>query len=259
MSDGNLGWLEAIMKVLGESSESMSYTDISTAIIEQGLRRDYGATPAATVNSVITRSIEDAKKEGSNNSPFIRTERGCYSLRNKDTVASLQSAQIVQPDQIVDEAIEETGLINAFGIYWSRDKVRWTPTPKILGREQTGANDVDFCRQKGVYLLYDGRAIIYVGRMTQDRLGMRLFEHTRDRLEGRWDRFSWFGIYPVKDDASLGMIDSSGYSPNLLVITMEALLIEGLEPPQNRKRGDRFKAKEFLQVIDPELREKKNS
>jgi len=34
---------------------------------------------------------------------------------------------------------------------------------------------------------------------------------------------------------------------------MEALLIEGLEPPQNRKRGDDFGAVEFLQVSDPAL------
>ena len=41
--------------------------------------------------------------------------------------------------------------------------------------------------------------------------------------------------------------------PNLLIVTMEALLIEGLEPPQNRKRGDGFRAVEFLQVEDPEI------
>jgi hypothetical protein len=34
---------------------------------------------------------------------------------------------------------------------------------------------------------------------------------------------------------------------------MEALLIEGLEPPQNRKRGDDFRAVEFIQVEDPEM------
>jgi hypothetical protein len=39
----------------------------------------------------------------------------------------------------------------------------------------------------------------------------------------------------------------------MLITTMEALLIEGLEPPQNRKRGDDFKAVEFLQVEDPEI------
>jgi hypothetical protein len=34
---------------------------------------------------------------------------------------------------------------------------------------------------------------------------------------------------------------------------MEAVLIEGLEPRQNRKRGDDFKAVEYLQVEDPAL------
>ena len=38
-----------------------------------------------------------------------------------------------------------------------------------------------------------------------------------------------------------------------LIATMEALLIEGLEPPQNRKRGDGFSAVEFIQVPDPDL------
>jgi len=32
-------------------------------------------------------------------------------------------------------------------------------------------------------------------------------------------------------------------------------LIETLEPPQNRRRGDDFTAIEYIQDIDPELRE----
>jgi hypothetical protein len=35
---------------------------------------------------------------------------------------------------------------------------------------------------------------------------------------------------------------------------MEALLIEGLEPPQYTKKGDAFKAVEFLQVENPDIR-----
>jgi hypothetical protein len=38
----------------------------------------------------------------------------------------------------------------------------------------------------------------------------------------------------------------------VIVATMEALLIEGLEPPQNR-RGDDFRAIEYIQREDPEL------
>jgi hypothetical protein len=43
------------------------------------------------------------------------------------------------------------------------------------------------------------------------------------------------------------------YNLYMLIVTMEALLIEGLEPPQNRKKGDDFRAVEFLQVEDPEI------
>jgi hypothetical protein len=41
-----------------------------------------------------------------------------------------------------------------------------------------------------------------------------------------------------------------------LVGTLEALLIEALEPPQNRRRGDDFSAIEYIQDIDPELKER---
>lgn len=46
------------------------------------------------------------------------------------------------------------------------------------------------------------------------------------------------------------------YNLEMLITTMQALLIEALEPPQNRKRGDDFRAVEFLQVEDPEIQKK---
>jgi hypothetical protein len=39
---------------------------------------------------------------------------------------------------------------------------------------------------------------------------------------------------------------------------MEAVLIEGLEPRQNRKRGDDFQAIEFIQLEDPEIESERN-
>lgn len=41
-----------------------------------------------------------------------------------------------------------------------------------------------------------------------------------------------------------------------IIVTLEALLIEGLEPRQNRKRGDAFKAVEYFQAQDPEIARK---
>jgi hypothetical protein len=40
-----------------------------------------------------------------------------------------------------------------------------------------------------------------------------------------------------------------------IVTAFEAILIETLEPPQNRRRGDDFAAVEYIQDIDPELSE----
>ena len=38
-----------------------------------------------------------------------------------------------------------------------------------------------------------------------------------------------------------------------LISTTEALLIEGPEPPQNRRQGDGFNAVEFIQATDPAI------
>ena len=98
----------------------------------------------------------------------------------------------------------------------------------------------------------DRRAVVYVGRTTEQALGIRLRQHTIDRLNGRWDRFSWFGVFPVGQSGALNLDAVGTYTLDMLIVTMEVLLIEGLEPPQNRKRGGEFRAVEFLQVEDRE-------
>jgi hypothetical protein len=125
--------------------------------------------------------------------------------------------------------------------------------PLLLGVQQSGSEPVNFTAQAGVYLLYDGRSVVYVGRVSEPRLGLRLYEHTRDRLTSRWDRFSWFGVRAVRDDGELSPVPSSGIAVATLISTMEALLIEGLEPPQNRRQGDGFNAVEFIQETDPRI------
>jgi hypothetical protein len=152
------------------------------------------------------------------------------------------------------EEAESTGLINAFGMYWNRDNVFWSSyKPHILGKQQQGSINVDFYDQNGVYLLHDPRTVVYVGRTREQPLGLRLRQHTVDRLNGRWNRFTCFGVYPVTESGELNKAAGSQYTLEMLIATMEALLIEGLEPPQNRKRGDDFRAVEFLQVEDPEV------
>jgi len=232
-----LGWKEAIVKILTKNNKPMHYADITQQIVAEQLKKKVGATPAATANATITWSLQKDKDQ----SPFLRVGRGIYSIK------TTQAGNTIEPP-----ADEGTGFINAFGMYWQRQKVMWTTTPKLLGGQELGT-PVDFCQQKGVYLLHDGSKVVYVGRTTDRPLGIRLKEHTSDRLNGRWDRFSWFGIFAVSPDGSLSTMPPGTFNIENLIATMEALLIEGLEPPQNRRRGDDFSAVEFPQLTDPEI------
>jgi hypothetical protein len=51
-------WRKAIDKVLGSSPTPLHYNDIAERIISEGLRKNPGATPAATVSAQISASIK---------------------------------------------------------------------------------------------------------------------------------------------------------------------------------------------------------
>jgi hypothetical protein len=241
-----LGWRESIIKVLQGSNTPMHYADIAEQILEQGMRSAETATPASSVAATLTQSFQ---KDGQA-SPFIRVGRGVYALREQQ----FQAPQVALAELAETQSSDVTGVVNAFGMFWERSKVKWDPEPKILG-SQSGAKPVNFCGQKGVYLLHDSQGVVYVGRTTDQSLGKRLYQHTTDRLTGRWTRFSWFGVFPVESSGELKLdSDFSKVDIDTVIVTMEAVLIEGLEPRQNRKRGDaEFQAIEFLQVEDPKL------
>lgn len=245
-----MSWKKAVERVLLDADESMHYTSIADEITERKLVKTVGATPANTVNSTIAVSLRDDKGK----SPFERVGRGLYTLRNKkDKRALRRKNKSEDAEEIIRDVEEETGLINAFGMYWSRNKVFWQSKPKLLGYQNNSDETVDFSNQIGVYLLFDGRNVVYVGKASQESLGKRLSSHTKDRLSGRWNRFSWFGIYQVTSKGRLNEEQQFNFTPGILLTTIEAVLIEGLEPPQNRKRGDDFKAIEFLQRTDDRI------
>jgi hypothetical protein len=145
---------------------------------------------------------------------------------------------------------EERGVLGAFGMFWQRDSVIWDARkPQLLGSQGAGATSINFADQIGLYLLHDHARVVYVGRAT-DSLVSRLKTHTADRLGGRWDRFSWFGLRGVRDDGHLSDAEAT-WSQDVVVETMEALLIESLEPPLNRRRGDNLIGVEYIQTRDP--------
>ena len=249
-------WKEAIKKVLTEADSPLHYTEISEQILSRGYYETDGATPTATVSAQLASSI----KHDGVKSPFIRVGKGIYAL--KDTQTSSTTTPVYPANKqktrkdLAEADIEASNtIVHCFGMYWQRDLVVWRKDPKVYGKQSALAKSVDFGPQKGIYILYDHHTVVYVGRSLDRPLGKRLYEHTVDRLGSRWNRFSWFGLLDVTDEGNLKNID---VNPSLssLVSTLEALLIEALEPPQNRKRGDDFSAIEYLQATDPELAER---
>jgi hypothetical protein len=244
----DLPWRDAIHKVLREAGKPLHYRDIAESIVNEGLRESVGATPAHTVAAIITTEINQKKGRAK----VVRLGGGEYVWKEN----------YVQPEvdtvEVSEEIFEsEPSVIEAFGMFWRRSEVEWSRKPTILGQETPKADAIDFSSQLGVYLLHDGKEIVYVGRSVDRPLGLRLYEHTLDRLNGRWDRFSWFGVIPVNEDGKLGSRNAVNIDLDLIIVTLEALLIEALEPPLNRKRGDRFGASEYIQVSDPEIERKK--
>ncbi|MDQ6631361.1 MAG: HTH domain-containing protein [Verrucomicrobiota bacterium] len=235
-------WKSAIITILTESKEPLHYHEITERILTRGLKTTSGATPDATVNAQIAASI----KHDGTASPFLRVAKGIFTLRPNGAL----------PPQLITEPEVETSadVIRAFGIHWQREHVVWRRQPRLYGRQQVAAKSVDFSGQRGVYVLSDHHTVVYVGRAIERALGQRLYEHTLDRLSGRWNRFSWFGFYGVSD---AGKLTEEPLVPTLasIVSAFEAILIETLEPPQNRRRGDDFTGVEYIQDIDPELRE----
>lgn len=247
-----LTWRKAIEKVLQDAEGAMHYKDIADEIVSQGLRQNVGATPPATVSANLTTSIaKDAE-----NSPFQKVGRGEYIYRH-NTKYGIKKKDTAESELVTEQNSEDQyDIISSFGMFWRRDFVDWNSSAKLLGVQQIGAESVDFFGQVGIYLLYDGREIIYVGRSTNRPLGKRLYEHTADRLSTRWDRFSWFGLLPVSEKGKLSGLPES-YIAQKVVPALEAILIEALEPRQNRKRGDDLSAVEYLQKEDPEIDRKK--
>lgn len=231
----NLSWRDAVVRVLMEASEPLHYAEITKRILDGNFKEASGATPNSTVNATISSSLT---KDGQR-SPFRRAGVGVYELRDPQV-----------PPAGDDSDDTAGGPVAAFGIHWRRKLVQWTTHPKLYGRQHVKADRVDLADQQGVYLLHGGRGdTVYVGQAK--RLGARLSQHTSDRLAARWEFFSWFGIREVNEDGT--MAEPSGVAcPSSLVDTLEAVLIQSIEPRLNKQSGSKG-GSEYIQAVDPRL------
>ena len=149
-------------------------------------------------------------------------------------------------------------LFQNYGLFWHKDRVLWGRpgrTGSLLGFRNQADGEVDFRYQRGVYVLYDVNfRLLYVGQAGygNQRLYDRLHQHRGDHLAGRWHRFSWFGVDPVKGRRGKKYVeerDPSAPAIDTVLNHLEAILIASSEPPLNRQGGKFGYANAYRQSV----------
>jgi hypothetical protein len=108
--------------------------------------------------------------------------------------------------------VAEDHLIGAYGMFWDRESVNWTPgggggSWQLLGRmnERNPALRIcDFRRARGFYVLFDDHGANYVGLARgEEGIGQRLRNHHTEDVKS-WSRFCWFAFDDVADGELTG-------------------------------------------------------
>jgi hypothetical protein len=180
------------------------------------------------------------------------------------------------PGDLTDSSNKKptNALVQFYGLYWHKKHVTWSDT-KILGQPdgwvgkgntKKGRNpedfQVNFWKQKGVYVLYDTSLHpIYVGQgglvRTDSKedagqsIGARLSNHASSRIRNGWEIFSWFGFQNIQEPLKLrsataeermnpnwafAMQNQVGL--NMLLDAFEGILIEACSPRFNARGGN---------------------
>ncbi len=153
--------------------------------------------------------------------PISEIGRGLYIWKEKSGITQTPVVGKVATEEKEEDEENQYDIISSFGMFWRRDKIDWVSTPKIFGMQQIGADPVDFHKQIGIYLLYDGREVIYVGRATDRPLGRCLCEHTFDRFSSRWDRFHGLDFF---------LFQKPGHSDRCPRLMMQSRSCQRLKP-----------------------------
>ena len=246
-TEGQKGWRDAILSVLRDAEEPLSYNDITTQIEVRRLRTLTGNTPAATVNSVLNSL---AKTEGST---VVAMGGGMYALPE---IAERFEAKAAEEEaaELAAAADPDRFTLKAYGLYWDRSKVNWEPTPNSERAQLIGSRgrvEVNFADQDGVYLLHHGNEIVYAGQTYTPNTeggglyGRLRYHHTSNRKSDRWDTFSWFGFRPIGSDRKLLSTPGKAAAKDVIDL-LEGIFIEGLMPRLNMRRGEGSKAWEAI-------------
>lgn len=112
------------------------------------------------------------------------------------------------------------------------ERVSW----KVLEKHRPVVRDM-IRRHAGVYALYKGEKLYYVGLATN--LMNRVNHHLKDRHKGKWDRFS---VYLTTDDDHIR--------------PLEALVLRIVDPTGNQLKGRLRGARDLARVLKRTLEER---
>lgn len=143
-----------------------------------------------------------------------------------------------------EESRNTPTLIKTYGEFWNPELVNWDNTWRLLGKKSPNSRGavIDVYEERGVYVLYKEYEPVYVGKADSQSIGYRLQLHRQSHSKGpRWDQFSWFGIRGLTPKNKLRAIKTKYHAAEeVLIATLEALLIVTIEPRLNRRK-ERFR------------------
>ncbi len=171
--------------------------------------------------------------------------------------------------------LSDAGFIKFYGLYWRKAAVKWGESQLLgqpqgwMGKGKTSRDfdaatvQMNFWKQKGVYILYDDSLNpVYAGQAGLTRknaaggqsIGNRLNAHSHGIYRNGWSIFSWFGFLGKDKIALKTAVEKDRLEPewsfqslsdstlNQLLASFEAILIEGFAPRFNSRGGDLGKA-----------------
>ncbi len=274
-------WKYAIMKVLYDNPEPMHYGNVANEVITKSLRDKFGATPANTVNVLLFKHKDVFEYVDSDDCEGWRLKQPIDTAEQAEMEKQflqrmsilndrLQSENGIIPQEDFDsdesddeslndndsqQAQKQTNFVTSRGYLWRRDSCQIkNGSLMLLGLQNTKDPNqyIDFTDQVGVYVLLKDFQPIYVGQALKQSLGVRLFQHTRDRFQFRWNRFSWYGIYNISEDKSLDKSTEQKYTTEALINGLEGVLIDVIEA-SNSKSGNGMSGTQYFQFMIEEI------
>lgn len=225
-----LTWIEAILKVLEGTKNPMHYTKIWDVIRDRHYKNsDEHSNPEIIVNVNIQQNKDKIIPFG---------DKGCYILKkHMDVYIKNYLEKNTSPQQSV---------IRAYGVMWSKSKFiqnNYKLHGKLANIKKT--SKVDLSEERGIYVLYDGYNIVYIGQSINP-LASRLKSHTKTGKQ--WDSFSWYGIDEVQAGGQVLKEKVFSITAKALIDAFEAVMILATQPCHNKTRGNHVRGQEYQQI-----------